>query len=101
MNISRYIRKINIKKCVDINKSFISVEWNFINGNNIFNSSFTSYYLFNSDLLGVLSDIKEKEFSFWLNSVEESTNKNTDINYRNIIYENYSNITNFINNINR
>ena len=99
MNISKYMRKINIKKSVDINKSYMSVEWNFINGNNIFTSSFTSYYLFNSNLLGVLSEIKENEFCFFLNSIEENINNKTCIDYSSIIYENYNNIANFINNI--
>ena len=101
MNISKYIRKINIKKSVDINKSYMSVEWNFINGNNIFTSSFTSYYLFNGDLLGVLSEIKENEFCFFLNSIVENINNKNFIDYSTIIYENYNNITNFINNSNR
>ena len=100
MNISKYIRKIHIKKSVDINKSYMSVEWNFINGNNIFTSSFTSYYLFNSNLLGVLSEIKENEFCFFLNSIVEGINNKNILDYSNIIYENYNNITNFINNSN-
>ena len=100
MNISKYIRKINIKKSVDINKSYMSVEWNFINGNNIFTSSFTSYYLFNSNLLGVLSEIKENEFCFFLNSIEEIIDNKNVIDYSTIIYENYNNINKFINNSN-
>ena len=79
----------------------MSIEWNFINGNNIFTSSFTSYYLFNGDLLGVLSEIKENEFCFFLNSIVENINNKNFIDYSTIIYENYNNITNFINNSNR
>ena len=101
INISKFIKKINVKESVIINQSFMSVEWNFINGNNIFSSSFTSYYLFNCNLLGILSDIKEKEYYFWLNIIQERKNKNINFDYSNIIYENYNNIVNFINGINR
>ena len=101
INISKFIKKINIKESVIINQSFMSVEWNFINGNNIFSSSFTSYYLFNCNLLGILSDIKEKEYFFWLNIIQERKNKNIKFDYNNIIYENYNNIVSFINGINR
>ena len=100
MNISKYMKKLNIEKNVIINKSYMSIKWNFINGNNLFSSSFISYYLFNSNLVGVLSDIKEKEYSFFLNSIEDRTSKNFNIDYRNIVYENNNNIFDFINSIN-
>ena len=100
MNISKYMKKINIEKNVIINKSYMSIKWNFINGNNLFSSSFISYYLFNSNLVGILSDIKEKEYSFFLNSIEDRTSKNFNIDYRNIVYENNNNIFDFINSIN-
>ena len=97
MNITKYIKKINIEKNVVINKSYFSIKWNFINGNDIFSSSFISYYLFNSNLLGIFSDIKEKEYSFFLNSIDDRTGKKFDIDYRIIIYENNNNILYFIN----
>jgi hypothetical protein len=97
MNITKYIKKINIEKNVVINKSYFSIKWNFINGNDIFSSSFISYYLFNSNLLGIFSDIKEKEYSFFLNSIDDRTGKKFDIDYRIIIYENNNNILDFIN----
>ena len=97
MNITKYIKKINIEKNVVINKSYFSIKWNFINGNDIFSSSFISYYLFNSNLLGIFSDIKEKEYSFFLNSIDDRTGKKFDIDYRLIIYENNKNILDFIN----
>ena len=100
MNITKYIKKINIEKNVVINKSYFSIKWNFINGNDIFSSSFISYYLFNSNLLGIFSDIKEKEYSFFLNSIDDRTVKKFDIDYRIIIYENNNNILDFINNNN-
>ena len=100
MNISKYMKKINVEKNVIISKSYMSIKWNFINGNNLFSSSFISYYLFNSNLVGILSDIKEKEYSFFLNSIEDRTSKNFNIDYRNIVYENNNNIFDFINSIN-
>ena len=100
MNIIKYIKKINIEKNVVINKSYFSIKWNFINGNDIFSSSFISYYLLNSNLLGIFSDIKEKEYSFFLNSIDDRTGKKFDIDYRLIIYENNNNILDFINSYN-
>ena len=99
MDISKYIKKINIEKNVIINKSYINIEWNFINGNNIFSSSFISCYLFNSNLLGILSDINEKEFNFWINSVEERLNNVCNVDYSRIIYENNNNVLRYINSI--
>ena len=101
IKISKFIKKINVQKSVIINQSYMSIEWNFINGNNILSASFVSYYLFNSHLLGVLSEIKDKEYNFWLNRIEERLNKKNYPDYNNIILENYNNITNFLNNINR
>ena len=59
MDISKSIKKINIEKDVIINKSYMNVEWNFISCNNIFSSSFISCYSFNSNLLGIISNIME------------------------------------------
>jgi hypothetical protein len=101
IKISKFIKKINVQKSVIINQSYMTIEWNFINGNNILSASFVSYYLFNSHLLGVLSEIKDKEYNFWLNRIEERLNKKNYPDYNNIILENYNNITNFLNNINR
>ena len=97
MDISKSIKKINIEKDVIINKSYMNVEWNFISCNNIFSSSFISCYSFNSNLLGIISNIMEKEFNFWINNVEERINK-VYVDYRNIIYENNKNALSFINN---
>jgi hypothetical protein len=100
MDISKYIKKINIEKNVIINKSYINIEWNFINGNNIFSSSFISCYLFNSNLLGILSDINEKEFNFWVNSIEERMDHVCNVDYSRIVYENNNNVSRYINSIN-
>ena len=99
IDISKYIKKINIENNVIINKSYMNIEWNFINGNNIFSSSFISCYLFNSNLLGILSDINEKEFNFWINSVEERLNNVCNVDYSRIIYENNNNVLRYINSI--
>ena len=100
MDISKYIKKINIENNVIINKSYLNIEWNFINGNNIFSSSFISCYLFNSNLLGILSDINEKEFNFWVNSIEERMDHVCNIDYSRIVYENNNNVSRYINSIN-
>ncbi len=100
MDISKYIKKINIENNVIINKSYMNIEWNFINGNNIFSSSFISCYLFNSNLLGILSDINEKEFNFWVNSIEERMDHVCNVDYRRIVYENNNNVSRYINSIN-
>ena len=100
MDISKYIKKINIENNVIINKSYLNIEWNFINGNNIFSSSFISCYLFNSNLLGILSDINEKEFNFWVNSIEERMDHVCNVDYSRIVYENNNNVSRYINSIN-
>ena len=100
MDISKYIKKINIENNVIINKSYMNIEWNFINGNNIFSSSFISCYLFNSNLLGILSDINEKEFNFWVNSIEERMDHVCNVDYSRIVYENNNNVSRYINSIN-
>ena len=100
MDISKYIKKINIENNVIINKSYLNIEWNFINGNNIFSSSFISCYLFNSNLLGILSDINEKEFNFWVNSIEERMDHVCNFDYSRIVYENNNNVSRYINSIN-
>ena len=100
MNKLKYIKKLNIEKNILLDKSYISIEWNIINGNNIFSSSFISYHLFNGSYLGILSDIKEKEESFWLNSIEEINNKRIKVDYNYLIKENYCKIYDFINNSN-
>ena len=100
IDISKYIKKINIENNVIINKSYMNIEWNFINGNNIFSSSFISCYLFNSNLLGILSDINEKEFNFWVNSIEERMDHVCNVDYSRIVYENNNNVSRYINSIN-
>ena len=100
IDISKYIKKINIENNVIINKSYLNIEWNFINGNNIFSSSFISCYLFNSNLLGILSDINEKEFNFWVNSIEERMDHFCNVDYSRIVYENNNNVSRYINSIN-
>ena len=100
IDISKYIKKINIENNVIINKSYLNIEWNFINGNNIFSSSFISCYLFNSNLLGILSDINEKEFNFWVNSIEERMDHVCNVDYSRIVYENNNNVSRYINSIN-
>ena len=99
LNNIKYIKKININKNVLLEKSYISIQWNIINGNNNFSSSFISYHLFNGNILGVLSDIKEKEINFWLNSIEEINNKRLKVDYNYLPKENYIKIYDFINNI--
>lgn len=98
INNLKYIKKINIDKNVLLEKSYISIQWNIINGSNNLSSSFISYYLFNGNMLGVLSDIKEKETNFWLNSIEEINNKRIKIDYNYLPKENYFKIYDFINN---
>jgi hypothetical protein len=100
INNLKYIKKINIDKNVLLEKSYISIQWNIINGSNNLSSSFISYYLFNGNMLGVLSDIKEKETNFWLNSIEEINNKRIKVDYNYLPKENYCKIYDFINNIN-
>ena len=100
MSKLKFIQKLNIEKNILYEKSYISIEWNIINGNNIFGSSFISYHLFNGNLLGVLSNIKEKEKSFWTNSIEEISNKRIKVDYNYLIEENYYKIFDFINNDN-
>ena len=99
MSNLKYIKKLNINKNVLLEKSYISIQWNIINGNNNLSSSFISYHLFNGNILGVLSDIKEKETSFWLNSIEEINNKRIKVDYNYLPKENYCKIYDFINNI--
>ena len=98
INNLKYIKKINIDKNVLLEKSYISIQWNIINGNNNLSSSFISYHLFNGNMLGVLSDIKEKETNFWLNSIEEINNKRIKVDYNYLPKENYNKIYDFINN---
>ena len=98
INNLKYIKKINIVKNVLLEKSYISIQWNIINGSNNLSSSFISYYLFNGNMLGVLSDIKEKETNFWLNSIEEINNKRIKVDYNYLPKENYFKIYDFINN---
>lgn len=98
INNLKYIKKINIDKNVLLEKSYISIQWNIINGSNNLSSSFISYYLFNGNMLGVLSDIKEKETNFWLNSIEEINNKRIKVDYNYLPKENYFKIYDFINN---
>ena len=100
INNLKYIKKINIDKNVLLEKSYISIQWNIINGSNNLSSSFISYYLFNGNMLGVLSDIKEKETNFWLNSIEEINNKRIKVDYNYLPKENYCKIYDFINNNN-
>ena len=100
INNLKYIKKINIDKNVLLDKSYISIQWNIINGNNNLSSSFISYHLFNGNMLGVLSDIKEKETNFWLNSIEEINNKRIKVDYNYLPKENYCKIYDFINNNN-
>ena len=100
INNLKYIKKINIDKNVLLEKSYISIQWNIINGNNNLSSSFISYHLFNGNMLGVLSDIKEKETNFWLNSIEEINNKRIKVDYNYLPKENYCKIYDFINNNN-
>ena len=97
INKLKYIKKLNIDKNVLLDKSYIGIEWNIINGNNIFSSSFISYYLFNGDFLGILANIKEKENNFWINSIEEFNNNRIKVEYNYIIEENYFKVVDFIN----
>lgn len=97
MSLFKSLKKININKSILINKSYIGIGWNIINTINILSSSFISYHLFNGNFLGILSNIKEIEKSFWLNSIEEIKNKQQNINYDYLIDENYIKINNFIN----
>ena len=96
MSLFKSLKKINIDKSVIINKSYIGIGWNIINTINMLSSSFVSYHLFNGNFIGILSNIKETEKNFWLNSIEEINNKPQVINYEYLISENYSKINNFI-----
>lgn len=95
--IFKSLKKINIDKNLN-NKSYISINWNFINTNKTLSSSFISYHLFNGNFLGILSNIKDSEKNFWLNSIEEIDNKRQKINYDYLIIENYRKIYDYINN---
>ena len=97
INKLKYIKKLSIDKNVLLDKSYIGIEWNIINGNNIFSSSFISYYLFNGDYLGILTNIKEKESNFWINSIEEFNNNRIKVEYNYLIEENYYKVIDFIN----
>ena len=97
INKLKYIKKLSIDKNVLLDKSYIGIEWNIINGNNIFSSSFISYHLFNGDFLGILVNIKEKENNFWINSIEEFNNNRIKVEYNYIIEENYFKVVDFIN----
>jgi hypothetical protein len=97
INKLKYIKKLSIDKNVLLDKSYIGIEWNIINGNNIFSSSFISYYLFNGDYLGILTNIKEKESNFWINSIEEFNNNRIKIDYNYLIEENYYKVFDLIN----
>ena len=98
INLFKSLRKINIIKNVLINNSYISIGWNNINPFNLFSSSFYSYYLFNGDFLGIISNIKENERNFWINSVQDIKNNQQKINYNYLIIENCRKVNNFINN---
>ena len=100
MNNIKIIKKLKINKNVLLNKSYIGIEWNIINRTSIFSSSFISYYLFNGNLLGILSNLKEKENDFWLNNIEEFNNNRTIINYNYLVKENNCKVYDFINNNN-
>ena len=97
INLFKSLRKININKNVLINNSYISIGWNNINPFNLFSSSFYSYYLFNGDFLGIISNIKENEKNFWINSVQDIKNNQQKINYNYLIIENCRKVNNFIN----
>ena len=97
INLFKSLRKINIIKNVLINNSYISIGWNNINPFNLFSSSFYSYYLFNGDFLGIISNIKENEKNFWINSVEDIKNNQQKINYNYLIIENCRKVNDFIN----
>ena len=98
LSLFKSLKKLNINKNILINKSYISIGWHFINSINTLSSSFISYYLFNSNFLGFLSDIKESENNFWLNSVEEFDGKRTKVNYNYLLEENYKDIFEVYNN---
>ena len=98
MNLFKCLRKINIEEGILVDKSFIIIRWNSINSHNILSSSFNFYYLFNGNFIGLLSDLKENEKYFWLNSIEEMDNKRTKINYNYLIEENYLKVYDYINN---
>lgn len=97
INKLKYIKKLSIDKNVLLDKSYIGIEWNIINGNYIFSSSFISYHLFNGDFLGILANIKEKENNFWINSIEEFNNNRIKVEYNYLIEENYFKVVDFIN----
>ena len=98
MNLFKSFKKIKIGKKVLINKSYISIEWNFINSINMLFSSFSSFHLFDGNFLGILPNIKDSERHFWINTIEEFDNKKQKIDYNYIIEENYHKINDFINN---
>ena len=99
MNLFKSLKKLNIDKNILTNKSYMSIGWNCTNSINTLSSSFISYYLFNGNFLGILTDIKENENNFWLSIIEEFDNKRSKINYNYLIEENYKRINDFINNI--
>ena len=98
INLFKSLKKININKNVLINNSYISIGWNSINTNNLFTSSFYSYYLFNGNFIGIILNVKESEKNFWINSVEEIKNNQQVINYDYLIIENARKVNDFINN---
>ena len=98
LSLFKSLKKLNINKNILINKSYMSIGWHFINSINTLSSSFISYYLFDGNFLGVLSDIKENENNFWLNSVEEFGGKRAKVNYNYLLEENYKDIFEVYNN---
>ena len=98
MSLFKSLKKININNNVLINNSYLSIGWKIINTNNILNSSFYSYYLFNGNFLGIIPKIKENEKNFWINSVIEVNNNQQAVNFNYLIFENCKKVNDFINN---
>ena len=98
LKLFKCFKKINIEEGILIDKSFISIRWNCINSNIIMSSSFIFYYLFQGHFIGILSDLKENEKYFWLNSIEDMDNKRIKVKYDNLIEQNYLKVYEFINN---
>ena len=96
LNEIKEIKKIRMNKII-IDKSYISLSWNIIK-NFYFCSnrdSFESYYLFDGTLLGIISNLSEKN-GFWIRNIKEITNRKRNTNYQYLIKENNEKVNKFL-----
>lgn len=89
-----YISNVNVRK-INLEKSYLGISWNSINKDD-FHVSFVSYYLFNTDLLGIVT--KKEDQNFWTSNIAEIDNRNfIKIDYTYLLIKSSEQVYVFIN----